>query len=379
MFRYLSRKDGIITKVYYYDYGSLGKMYDPGYGNSEAWDVDLLGGTQSVILRNPFRGKQISGFRQFNPGVITAILRERFDVILLMGYVSPSNWLVLMLAKLLAIPVLYQSDTNILDEERKQSSWLKKTLRNFFLNRVNRFLVIGDKNQAAYLSFGLAEKRMQWCPYPLDIAYFKQVRSDPELQLKLGALRKQYSIPADAQVVIFCGKLIERKRPRDVIEALRFLQRNNLYALLIGSGELENELRQNLTPADNVRITGFVNQSAIPYHMLLGNVAVVTSEWDPHPLVTTEFAACGLPIVISNFCGVWGEHDILRPEVNGLVYPCGNVRLLAETLTKVLDDTAMMRQMSFASLELAETQSAEHAANIIANLAVSLKGHEQQC
>lgn len=368
MFQYLAKNDDIDLEVYYYDPGSLGGMFDPGYGNNAAWDVDLTSGVQARVLANVFRGREVHPFRQLNLGVLRAILRGRFDAIFVSGYASPSNWLVLAGAKLTRSAIWYQSDTNILDLERKTTSRFKDFLRRIFLRRVSLFLVTGDNNKAVYRRFGIEDGQMAWCPIPVDMARYDAARNDPALPEKLNELRARYAIPQGARVVAFCGKLIERKRPRDLIDALRLIHRKDTYGLLIGSGEMEAELRSSLTPNDRVVITGFVNQSEIPYHMLLADIGVVSSEWDPHPLVTTEFAMCARPVIVSNYCGVFGDHDILRPGENGFLYKCGDVSELAEQISSLLDQDDLRLSMGQQSLVFAEAQSAEHAANVVADL-----------
>ncbi len=366
MFKHLSEVPDISTHIYYYDYGSLKGAFDPGYGTSESWDVDLLSGTPTKVLPNLLRGQQISQFRQFNPRVIGAMLRERFDAVFVSGYVSPSNWLVLLGAKLLGAKVFYQSDTNILDEERKPQSRLKAVLRRAFLDRVDLFLPIGDHNREVYTRLGYDPQNMVWCPCPVDVERFRGSLDNAQTKTVSEGLRAKYDIPDGAKIVAFCGKLIERKRPQDLIDAVRSLGRSDVYALLIGSGPMEAQLRAGLSPADPVRITGFVNQSQMPAHMMLADVGVVCSEWDPHPLVVTEFAACGLPVVASHFCGMWGPNDILRPDENGFVYPCGDVAELACCITRLVDDPALAARMGAHSLELSATQSARYGAQIVA-------------
>jgi glycosyltransferase involved in cell wall biosynthesis len=363
MFQQLSQIAGLDVQVYYCDPGALGKMFDPGYGNSVAWDVDLLSGTRSVILPNWLRGREISVFRQFNPAVVGIMRRERFDALFLSGYISPTNWLVHSLAG--SAHLLYFSDANIFDEQRKSQPWLKRLMRYRFLKRVNTFLLIGDKNREAYLSIGCDPQRMIWCPYPVDVRRYQAARTAPDLPQKLADLRVRYQIPAGAKVVAQCGKLISRKRPQDLIAAIRQLNRPDVYGLLIGSGPLEAEIRQSLTTQDQVRVTGFINQRDIPNHLLLADVGVVASEWDPHPLVTTEFAACGKPIVVSHFCGVWGEHDVLRPDENGLVYTCGQIDMLVQHLDQLIADKELRMRMGQRSLQIAAQQSAEYGAQII--------------
>jgi glycosyltransferase involved in cell wall biosynthesis len=146
------------------------------------------------------------------------------------------------------------------------------------------------------------------------------------------------------------------------------LGRANVYALLIGSGELEEDLRQFGLSGDHVRITGFVNQSMIPYHIKLVDVLVISSEQDPHPLVATEAAICGVPLVVSDMCGLYGPNDILREGENGFVYPCGNIPALVSRLVRLLDDPDLRISMGRRSIELAEQQSAEFGAEVILGL-----------
>lgn len=368
LFQSLGRQKGLQVKVYYFDPGLLGGMFDPGYGTTSAWDVDLMGGTESTVLRNLLRGREVSPFRQFNPGILPVILREKFDAIFVMSYVGASNWLALALGKLTGSLILYQADTNILDFKRKKPAAVKDYLRKAYLRKVDYFLAIGDKNKDFYRSMGFKDEQMVWCPIPVDHRRYEEARTDVDLAPKLSELRARYRIPEGARVVAFCGKLIERKRPRDLVAALRVLNRKDVYALLIGSGELADPLKHSLGTDDRVRITGFVNQSEIPYHMMLGDVGAVCSDFDPHPLVTTEFAMCGLPVVVSDACGVWGDHDILRPGENGFTYPCGDVDALAAGIARLLDDETLRKRMGRRSLELAGEQSAEHAADVLSTL-----------
>ncbi len=368
MFQYLSRAKEIELQVFYYDPGSLGGMFDPGYGTATAWDVDLTAGINAKVLANLLRGREVHPFRQVNPGVLPAMLSGGFDAVLVSGYASPSNWIVLALAKLTGAAVLYQSDTNVLDVRRKNDAGFKDTLRKMFLRGVNYFLVAGDQNREVYRGFGIDDGKMVWCPIPVDVGRYNEARSDPDLPAKIDELRARYSIPKGARVVAFCGKLIERKRPQDLIAALRLVNRNDTYGMLIGSGEMEQELRKELGPDDRIVITGFVNQSEIPYHMLLADIGVVSSEWDPHPLVTTEFAMCGLPVIVSHYCGVWGDHDILRPGENGFLYECGDPTALAAKISQLLQDDNLLRDMGQRSLVIAEDQSAEHAARVVVDL-----------
>ena len=55
--------------------------------------------------------------------------------------------------------------------------------------------------------------------------------------------RKELNIPMNAFVLLSVGELQDRKNQRVVIEAVHKLERKDIYYLIVGQGELENEYR----------------------------------------------------------------------------------------------------------------------------------------
>lgn len=47
--------------------------------------------------------------------------------------------------------------------------------------------------------------------------------------------------------------------------------------------------------------------------------------------------AAGCPPILSDRCGNWGYSDTVQHRYNGLVYPCGNVKMLLEAMLTLTD------------------------------------------
>ncbi|MGD0216765.1 MAG: glycosyltransferase family 4 protein [Desulfobaccales bacterium] len=187
----------------------------------------------------------------------------------------------------------------------------------------------------------------------------------------LAALRQNYAIPEESPVVLFVGKLIDYKRPLDLVQAiLRMKLRQEVIALFVGEGPLREAVQA--AGGAKVRVTGFINQSEMPSYYALGAILVIPSEKDAHPLAVTEAATLGVPAVISDCCGCFGPNDILRPGENGYVYPCGNTDRLAEILTNLLQDEPLRQRLGTRAAELAMTQDCTVAARSIINAVKSL-------
>jgi glycosyltransferase involved in cell wall biosynthesis len=106
----------------------------------------------------------------------------------------------------------------------------------------------------------------------------------------------------------------------------------------IGGGDLEAEINRRIASLNGeVLNLGFVNQAKIPLYYAAMDVFVVTSWIDPHPLVVSEAMASGTPPILSDRCGNWGYNDTVRHRYNGLVYPCGNAAVLADTMLEMAD------------------------------------------
>ena len=58
------------------------------------------------------------------------------------------------------------------------------------------------------------------------------------------------------------------------------------------------------------------------------SVQVHPSQADPHPLITSEGACMGLPMIYSDRIGAVGPTDIAREGENVIVYPCGDTAAL---------------------------------------------------
>src|SRR5207249_1814297 len=155
---------------------------------------------------------------------------------------------------------------------------------------------------------------------------------------------------------LFCGKFTPKKRPRDVVEAVRHLRRSghpaNLHLLFVGSGELVDVLRSECAvisdneygntarsniAADSSRppasFTGFLNQSEICKAYVAADCLVLPSDYgETWGLVANEAMAAGLPCILSDRCGA--ALDLGKLPLNR-VFRCGDFLNLSAQIAVV--------------------------------------------
>src|SRR5262249_22944746 len=127
--------------------------------------------------------------------------------------------------------------------------------------------------------------------------------------------------------------------------------------VLAGDGELRHGLEAQIKLSTlPVKLLGFVNVDELPNVYCCADILVHPAEIDPHPLVLSEAAAIGLPLVISDRVGAHGPTDVARMNRNTKIFKCGNLREIASHITRLMDDEELRNQMSAASMEIFQSQ-----------------------
>jgi glycosyltransferase involved in cell wall biosynthesis len=362
-------------KVYYYSQANLKPYYDPGFGQTMRYDVDLLGGYEHAFLPRawPFRDPTSLQWYALNGGIDAALRERPWDGVLLFGYNLLNNWKVLRRCRRLGIPVLYFSDSNA-RVAFQRAGW-KLLLRNYlvrkFFRQVAGFLSPSASNAEYLMSLGAPREKIWRCPIPIDVGRFAAGAAAMSREDR-ARLRQRYGLGADDFVLVSSGKLIERKAPLDLVDAVRSLGDPRVKALFIGTGPLEEEVRRR--GGECVRMAGFVNQEEIPRVLAAADAAALPASYDLHPLAVIEAMAVGLPVVASDVIALHGPEEVLRHCENGFVYPTGDVRELASLIARLKANPDLWRTMGERAAELAREQSPRGAAAALVRCLGEIRG-----
>jgi glycosyltransferase involved in cell wall biosynthesis len=366
-FRELNKVPGMRVKVFYLCDHGVRKSYDPGFETSFTWDVPLLEGYEYEILRPGFSPRRF-GFLEVDDPKINACLEDfQPQALWIHGYGQRICWRALLWAAGRA-SVIYFGDSELLRARPLVSRILKRIFLPWFFRRCDAFITIGDNNETFYRHYGVPSERFSRGACPVDLSRFFAAASASFAERR--EVRMRYQLPHDAFVVLFSGKIEAQKRPLDLVQAVASSEcrKANVHALFIGDGPLRKkteERARELGISSNVTVTGFVNQSEMPHTMLAGDALAVVSERDAHPLAVTEALAIGLPVVVSDRVGCVGPTDSARPDVNAIVYPCGDTHSLAASLVRLAGVPELRQSMATASRKLAATQDLPVTVNAV--------------
>lgn len=170
---------------------------------------------------------------------------------------------------------------------------------------------------------------------------------DP-IQLKEKADKAELKAVYD---IVYIGRMTYQKNPQRLIEVLNQIikARPETRCAMIGSGELEDEVKENLCAnglCQNIDFWGF---QANPYGILKrAKMMIMTSRWEGTPMCALEAMTLGIPIVSTPTDGLKdliknGETGFLSDSDDGLKVGC----------IKILDNGELRTSMSRKSLERA--------------------------
>ena len=357
LLRRIAAEPGIDLRVYYFSDQSVMKMEDKGFGREIEWDVDLLSGYKYSFLRNVSPAPSIfrPGTGLINQGIFGVMKREKFDAVIVHGWHYISNILVMLAAWLTRTPYFIRSEMP-LNQELRKPFW-KRTLKRMCLAPIfagaKGFIAIGTQNAQFYRHYGVPEDKIFLTPYAVDNErYFSAYRCARERAV---SLRREFGLADSDVVVLFSGKLIEKKRPEDLLKAYELLDPGNKALVFLGDGKLRSVLEEYVRTKqlEKVVFAGFRNQTELPAFYAMSDVFVLPSgDGETWGLVVNEAMCFSLPVIISDVPGA--GHDLVKPGLNGYIYKKGDVVQLSGMMERLISDHELRKAMGAASRSIVE-------------------------
>jgi glycosyltransferase involved in cell wall biosynthesis len=295
----LAQRGRIPFRVFYMSGQGARATYDPGFGQTVTWDLNLLAGYDHEFLDVIEGAEQSSfGWLRLKTTAVRRLTGEDIGAVWVQGWQVLGYWQAVWNAGRRRLPVWLRAETNLRSTSRGLRRVFKRPLMAQMFRRIDRFLAIGEANRAFYLSQGMEPDRLAWAPYCVDNSRFAAQAG--QLRVKRAQLRADWGIAEDARCILFVGKLIQKKRPLDLLRAAELLQARRsdlkLHVLFVGTGELGPVLRRNGSvafdalqgvgagtppePVGAVRTSfaGFLNQTEVAKAYVAADCLVLPSE-----------------------------------------------------------------------------------------------------
>lgn len=224
------------------------------------------------------------------------------------------------------------------------------SLRRRLLMKVARYVVLSAQIGDELLGLGLDGRRMVEIPNGVDTSMFYPWVEDRR------ALRRKLGLFEEGKMVICVGRLAPQKRVDLLIVALRQVRDRlpGARLVLVGDGPLRSELEQivvRLGLDNSVIFAG--NRPDVAAYMQASDVFVLPSEAEGMSNAVLEAMACGLPVLVSD-CE--GNRELVTDGLDGMVFPRGSEKFLAQKIEALLLDTACAQRLAQAAIEKVQSQ-----------------------
>ena len=398
LFQTLALQKELEIKVFYtWGNSVLKDKYDPDFGRSIEWDIPLLSGYNYHFTKNTAKQPGSSHFGGIvTPDLIKEVTSFEADAILMYGYAYQGH-LKLMRHFKGKTPIWFRGDSTLLDEKRNWKSILKKIYLFWIYHYIDKALYVGTNNKAYFLNYGIKAHQLQFVPHAIDNERFAVDRKE-----EADVLRKKLGLTDKDLLILYAGKLEEKKNPQLLLNAFMGLAKEHVHLLFVGNGVLEDSLkvdastpclpdrqplsmtstpdRQSLdgttsnslsrttsTPlsrTNRIHFMDFQNQSQMPVVYQACDLFCLPSKGpgETWGLAVNEAMAAGKAILVSDKVGC--SVDLVKDGENGYIFKSEDLNDLSVKL-KQLMETSTLKKMGQRSKDLLQEWTLQKQVNNI--------------
>ena len=332
----LNSRSKIDFKVIFLHYYIFKDHYDKGFNVIRKYDKSLLNGFESKRYKNLFR-------------LLYSIKDSK--IIMLHGYNLYQNWIMLFFSKIVKTKIIWRGESILrgIEEKNILKQKIKKYLLNFFFKNCHALLYSCNANKDFLKFYGVNKNKLFFTPCAVDNKFFQS--QNLKISKSQNLSRNILDIDKDDLVILFVGRFTKRKRPLDVLKALKTINNSKISVIFIGDGP-EKKNMENFAIENNIKadFTGFINQVEMIRFYILADLKVVLSEYDPSPKVLNEAMNFSLPAIVTNKVGT--SSDLVKNGKNGYIVEVGNIKDISKKIKFFNENRKIIKKMGAYSLKI---------------------------
>lgn len=241
------------------------------------------------------------------------------------------------------ILTLHGGDVNILPHSNSRNKQL------FHRVIVNTDMVIAVSNPLSKETEVLTGVRPTVLPIGVNLDAYN--RLPPK-----NVARNQLGLPLESFIITYIGSISKAKGITELVDALKALNNENVRCLLVGEGDLFNEI-DSLPCAIAV---GAKPHNTIPLYLAASDLFVLPSHSEGMPTVLIEAGAASVPIIATR---VGGIPELLDEDRGILIEPYSSKELLSAIIYAIANNEVLKRRSAILYKYITNNYSVDINAN----------------
>jgi glycosyltransferase involved in cell wall biosynthesis len=284
---------------------------------------------------------------ELNPG-----LRRPWDVLRIKQYLRATNPTIVhtflltaslygrLSALLAGVPIVIGTEVNIYERKRAHHALAERLL----MKGTDAVVASAGSVRDFYIEQVHAD------PSRVEVIYNAVDWRQLETTMDRAAMRASVGAPPDAPLAGIIARLTEQKAHRVLFEAMaRTPALANLHVLVVGDGELRDELRASTVALGIDNRVRFLGARRDLGNLLAAiDMFVMPSLWEGLPLSMVLAMGAGLPVVATRVAGI---PEVVQHEINGLLVPPGDATALGEAMGRLAADSQLSARLGHAARE----------------------------
>ena len=227
-----------VTVFFGSKHGYKSKKKDLEFNKLINWNIKILEGYKFFFSK---KEKDVDSFWLSFSQLKKKFTEEKIDKVLILGWNKVIYLQAIIISLRMGIPIYLRSENNLEKENTVLNRLIKKLLFNLFFKLFDKIFYIGKLNRYFYRYYGVSNDKLIFAPYFVDKNFFK---SSVDIN-KIKIIKKKLNLYNNEKIILFVGKLIDRKNPFLFIEYAKKILIKCKF-LIVGNGPLLKSLKEKI-------------------------------------------------------------------------------------------------------------------------------------
>lgn len=310
------------------------------YINKEVFEENKVSSLATVTLPNISPFPSLDRFYGIINSGINRVVRNS-DCVVLYGHRYLTFWWAILLCKLYSKPLILTNDAIDIGKSRLKQKIKRAIFPILYRYIATHVLVTSSLSKKYITSFGINPERVTITPYTVDNELILNLVNSSSRSVA----REKLGLRQETEVVLFCGKLIDRKNPIELVRSFSKIKNKSSVLLVVGDGPLKQDLISEIKKSgltERVKLLGLVPYKELPSIYKASDILVHPATDEPFGLIVNEAFLCGTCVITSDKVG--SSYDLILQGKSGFCYPSGDEKKLTELLDLVIESSALRQE-----------------------------------